>query len=151
MIIIWLAVLIVAVVVEAVTYALVSIWFAAGALVSVAATALGAPIWLQVLLFVAVSVAALALTRPLVKKYQGRKRPRTNADMALDREAVVTETIDNLAGTGQISVGGKLWTARSSSGERIEKGQLVRTERIEGVKMFVTPGVTTAPERGEEN
>ena len=151
MIVIWLAALIIFVVVEAVTYALVSIWFAAGALAAIAATALGAPIWLQVVLFLAVSAAALGLTRPLAKRWQNKAKPRTNADMALGREAVVTETIDNLAGTGQVSVEGKLWTARSTDGTRIETGALVKTERIEGVKLFVTPGVTTAPERREEN
>ena len=95
MAVVWLIAMIVLLVVEAIVPGLISIWFALGALAALIAAALHAPMWLQVTWFLVVSVAALALTRPLAKKYvNGRVKP-TNADMLLGKECVVTEEIDS--------------------------------------------------------
>ena len=124
---------------EALTLGIVSIWFALGALSALVAEALGAAAWLQVVLFAVVSAAALALTRPLVKKYINGRTQATNADRAVGMEAIVQERIDNLAGAGTVRVDGKLWSARSAGGEYIPSGATVRVERIEGVKLIVSP------------
>ena len=114
MALIWLIAMIVLLIVEAVVPGLVSIWFALGALAARIAAILHAPMWLQLVWFFVVSIAALVLTRPLAKKYvNGRVKP-TNADMILGKECVVTEEIDNIRGTGAVTVGGKVWTARSA-------------------------------------
>ena len=86
-----------------------------------------------------VSIAALVLTRPLAKKYvNGRVKP-TNADMILGKECVVTEEIDNIRGTGAVTVGGKVWTARmENDGETAAVGEVLKTLRIEGVKLIVS-------------
>ena len=96
-----------------------------------------APIWLQVLLFFIVSIAALIATRPLVRKMMGKNIVPTNADAVLGKEARVTEAIDNTVPSGAVYVDGKTWSARSESGETLPEGTLVRTVRMEGVKLFV--------------
>ena len=135
----WLAALVVLIVAEAVTVGLVSIWFAIGAFAAMLTALLGAQLWLQILVFVAVSIAMLALTRPLAKKYvDGMKKP-TNADRVLEMIAVVVEDVDNVKGTGLVKVDGKTWTARSYTGEVLKTGCLTRAVTIEGVKLIVAP------------
>lgn len=133
----WLIVMAVLLAVEAAVPGLVSIWFAMGALAAMLATLCGASGAVQIVLFVLVSIASLVVTRPLVRKYINTKVQHTNADRILGQECVVTEQIDNLAGTGEISVGGKRWTARSDGQAVVAKGTLVTVERIEGVKAIV--------------
>ena len=135
---IWLAVMIVMLIVEGMAPGLVCIWFAFGALAAMISAMLKAPVWLQLLWFVVVSVASLAVTRPLAKKYVNANTVPTNADMAIGKDCVVTETIDNVRGTGAVTVGGKLWTARMADPDgRAEKGAVLKVLRIEGVKLIV--------------
>ena len=89
-VIFWIVALIFFIVVEAVTVGLASIWFALGALAALICAALHAPVWLQVLWFLVISVATLFLTRPLVKKYAKGHTVATNADRNIGRVAVVT-------------------------------------------------------------
>lgn len=133
----WAAAIIVFLIIEGVTVALQSTWFALGALAALLSALFGAPVWLQVIWFVVVSAAALYFTRPLVKKYINAKRQPTNADRMIGMAAIVTERIDNVAATGAVQVGGKRWTARSAAGEVIEEGTIVEATVIEGVKLIV--------------
>ena len=113
------------------------VWFAAGALGAFLAACVGAPLWTQLIVFAAVSAAALALVRPAVSKFARPRRSPTNADRVVDQTASVTETIDNEAGRGQVSVLGQVWTARSELGVVIPAGSQVKVLRIEGVKVYV--------------
>lgn len=137
--VIWLALLVLFAVVEGATVGLVSVWFAAGALVALLSTFFTANIWVQIALFLVVSVVAMAVLRPLARKYVLPTVVPTNADRVIGRQAVVTEGIDNLGGKGAVVVFGVAWTARSDSGEPIPEGTTVTVKRIEGVKLFVTP------------
>lgn len=135
----WLVLMVAMIVIEAAAPGLVSIWFALGALVSLIAVLLHAPVWLQFALFGVVSAVTLVVTRPLVKKYVNSKAQPTNADMIIGKECIVTEDIDNIAGTGSVTVGGKVWTARSVADEmKIPAGSKATVERIEGVKAIVS-------------
>ncbi|MCL2531880.1 MAG: NfeD family protein [Oscillospiraceae bacterium] len=134
--VIWLVLFIASIILEAISFQLFSIWFALGAVVALVASLLGAPIWLQILLFIVVSGAALGATRPLVRKIQRKQEP-TNADRYVDQAGVVLEKIDNVKGTGQVKVLGQVWTARTKDGSEIAKGASVRTIAIEGVKLYV--------------
>lgn len=137
--VIWLALLILFAMAEAATVTLVSIWFAAGALVALLATIVTDNIWIQIFLFVLVSAVTMAVVRPLAKKHVFPHRVPTNADRVIGREGVITETVDNLSSTGVVVVAGMAWTARSDSGAGIPKGTVVTVKRIEGVKLFVAP------------
>ena len=107
--IIWLIALIVFAVAEAATVQLVSIWFAAGSLVAFISALLHAPLWLQVILFFVVAIAALVITRPMIKKHLNAQVKPTNADRVIGMACRVTEDIDNIAATGAVSVQGKIW------------------------------------------
>lgn len=134
---IWLVLLILFAVGEAVTVGLTSIWFAAGSLAALAAALLGGPLWLQLALFIVVSALCLLAVRPLARKYLNPTVQPTNADRVIGQEARVTEDIDNIRGQGAVTIGGITWSARSGNDEPIPAGSLVRVLRIEGVKVFV--------------
>ena len=138
----WLIVMVLFLVVEAATVGLVCIWFAVGSLAALLAAMCGAQLWLQIVLFLVVSAATLYFTRPLVKRYVNSKVEPTNADMVIGKECRVTETVDNIAGTGAVYVDGKTWTARSENDEVIPEGTLVTAKSIDGVKLIVA-----APEK----
>ena len=139
MTVVWLCAMIVLLIVEAMVPGLVSIWFALGALAAMISSMLSAPLGLQVGGFFLVSIVSLALTRPIARKYVNGRAVRTNADMAIGQDCVVTEEIDNVRGTGAVNVGGKIWTARmDSDGETAAVGEILKTLRIEGVKLIVS-------------
>lgn len=137
--IIWLGIMVVFLFVEANTVSLVSIWFAAGSLAALIASLFGAQLWLQITLFLVVSAASLACMRPLVRKYIKPRIVPTNTDALLQSQGYVTEDIDNLAARGQVKLGAMEWTARSTNGNPIPQGTLVKVDKVEGVKAFVTP------------
>lgn len=135
--VIWLVAMIACIVLELSTVSLTCIWFGLGALAALLASLFHAPIWLQVVWFFVVSVLALILTRPLVKKFINGKTQPTNADMLIGQSCVVLEPISNLSETGAVKVGGKIWTARSIDGTVFAPGERVVAVRIEGVKLIV--------------
>ena len=135
---VWLVAMIVLLIIEGIVPGLVSIWFAIGAFAAMISAILGAPLWLQVLWFFAVSILTLCLTRPFAKKYDNSRATPTNADMLIGKECVVTEAIDNVLGTGAVTVGGKVWTARTEEPDgKAETGKVMTVVKIEGVKLIV--------------
>ncbi len=135
----WLVAVIILGIIEASTVSLVCIWFALGALAALISSLFGGPLWLQILLFIIVTVVTLIFTRPLVKKYFSKDSHKpTNADMVIGKDANVIEAIDNLSGTGAVRCMGKIWSARSENGEIIAEGQIVTPVKIEGVKLIVS-------------
>lgn len=134
---IWVILIVVFAVLEASTVALVSVWFIGGALAALLAALLGGKLWLQVLLFFAVSAVLLLCLRPLAKKYITPRITHTNAESNIGKVAVVTEPIDNLLGRGAVKIGGTEWSARSEDDSPIEADTKVEVLRIEGVKVFV--------------
>ena len=143
--IIWLALMIAFLMVEAQSVTMVSLWFGAGALAALIAALCGAELWLQIVIFFAVSIALLASLRPLARKYFTPKLVKTNVDSVIGSEGLVTVDINNITAQGQVKLGAMEWTARSSSGEIIPAGTLVKVDKIEGVKAFVTPVQVDAP------
>ena len=137
--IIWLIALVVFAVAEASTVQLVSIWFALGSLAAFITALCHGPVWLQVVLFIVVAIAALIFTKPLVRKHLNSQVKPTNADRVIGMACRVTEDIDNIAAKGAVTVQGKIWTARSKTGQPFKAGDLVRAVAIEGVKLIVIP------------
>lgn len=135
---VWLVIMVALLIVEGVVPGLVSIWFALGALAALISAILDAPLWLQIVWFLVISIASLCLTRPLAKKYVNSRTQPTNADMLIGKECIVTEDIDNVRGTGAVTVGGKIWTARTEDPDiKVESGKEMTVLRIEGVKLIV--------------
>ena len=135
--VLWLIALIVFAVGEAITVGLTSVWFAVGALGALIAAGFGAALWLQVVVFLALSGVTLLLVRPLAKKFLTPRYQATNADRVIGATALVTEEIDNLKGSGLVNISGLVGTARSAHDVVIQPGREVKVLRIEGVKVFV--------------
>ena len=137
--ILWLIMMVVFLLVEAATVTMVSLWFAAGALAVMIVSLLGGAVWLQAAVFLLASIVLLTALRPLVRKYVTPRLTATNVDSVIGSTGLVTAAIDNVAASGQVKLGAMVWTARSTSGEPISEGTLVKVDRIEGIKAFVSP------------
>jgi len=152
MMILWLVILIGAIIIEAVTLGLTSIWFAGGALVAVLAAALNAPVAVQVILFFVVSLLLLFFTRPIAVKYFNKDRVKTNVESLVGRKAIVTGEIDNLKAVGQVTLGAQEWSARSLDPEQgIALGTVVEIVAIDGVKLIVKPDSEMDKVQGSSN
>ncbi|MDE7287699.1 MAG: NfeD family protein [Lachnospiraceae bacterium] len=135
---IWLIVFVACIVIEIITMGLTTIWFAGGALIAAVAAALNAPLWLQIVLFIAVSLVLLYFTRPVAVKYFNKDRVRTNAESLVGKQAIVISEIDNLKVIGQVTVGGQEWSARTTiEGITLPVGSVVIVKAISGVKLMV--------------
>ncbi|MBQ3160514.1 MAG: NfeD family protein [Oscillospiraceae bacterium] len=137
MVIVWTVVLIAALIVEGATFALVAIWFAAGALGALIAAGLGAPFIVQLIIFVALAVVMLIFTRPLLKKLFPNKFIPTNSELEVGKTAVVIEAIDNAAGKGRVKLGGVNWAAISENDEDIPVDEVVVVKEIRSAKVVV--------------
>ena len=135
--IIWLAVLVILLLAEALTLGLTTIWFAGGALIALIAALVGANVWVQLGIFLAVSLLLLIFTRPAALRYMNKSTLKTNVDSLTGEVGVVSERIDNLEATGKVELNDVLWTARSEDGTVIEEGAVVEISRVEGVKLIV--------------
>lgn len=128
-------------VLEAVTLAFVAVYFGVAALVAALAGGVGAPLWLQVTLFCAVSLLGLALTRRIATQAFRGPVARTNVHSLTGRRAVVTKEISLDAGTGQIRVGSDYWSAKAYFDDApvIPEGARVEVMKVEGVTAVVMP------------
>lgn len=134
----WLIVLIICIGIELPTMGLTTIWFAGGALAAIFLAVIGAPIWLQAVVFIVVSLLLLFFTRPVAVKYFNKDRVKTNVESMVGRQAIVISEIDNLQGIGQVTVGGQEWSARSADEQvSIAVGAVVTVVAINGVKLVV--------------
>ena len=135
---IWLIVFVACIVIEIITMGLTTIWFAGGALVAAIGAAVGAPLWLQIVLFIGASLVLLYFTRPIAVKYFNKDRVKTNAESLVGQQAIVISEVDNLQGIGQVTVGGQEWTARTvKEGITLPVGSVVIIRAINGVKLMV--------------
>lgn len=137
----WIALAVIFGVVEAATAQIVTIWFAVGSVGALIANVVGAGTTIQLVVFVAVSILTLIIARPYLKKFTRTEMQRTNADRCIGETAIVTEEINNTQGTGQVKVGGNIWTARSLDSAIIPADEKVIVEKIEGVKLIVSEKV----------
>lgn len=135
---IWLAIMVAAVVIEAITVDLISIWFVVGAFVSMLISFIpNVPWWVQIVIFAVVSGATLVLLRPFAKRFMDRDLVKTNVDEVVGKKAVVT--IDgNVVDPAEVFVDGKRWSAVPANAEvKLEKGDIVVVLSVAGVKLIV--------------
>ncbi len=134
----WLIAFVVFLIAEIATVALTSIWFAAGALVAFIVSFFCDTLWVQILVFLIVSLVMVIVTRPVANKFLNQNREKTNVDAMVGRQGVVTEAIDNLKAVGEVSISGQLWMARTADDTiRIMEGAKVIVKEIRGVKLIV--------------
>lgn len=133
----WLGILIVALVVEATTAGLLSIWFVPPALVSMLLAFFNVPTYLQVIVFFGLSIILIVLSRTIWKKYTTFKPIEpTNADALIGKTGIVTSKINNINSVGEVKISGQYWSARSFDGSEIPEDSMVEIVSIEGVKLI---------------
>lgn len=138
LLILWVVLLVVFVVLEAVTVQLVSIWFAIGCVAGAVANLCGASQLVQIIVVLAVSLVCLIATKPLVKKITKKEKVQpTNADRLIGQSAVILEAVDNIHETGSVKINGVEWNVRSADDSKIESGSIVKIINIEGSKLIV--------------
>ena len=140
---IWLILAVLFLIIEAATVTMASLWFAGGCLAALVVALLGGSWGLQIGTALVVSAVLLACLRPMVRKYLNPNLTKTNVDSIIGTQGIVTADIDNINAVGQVKLGGMEWTARSTSGDKISAGTVIRVDRIEGVKAFVSPAEVT--------
>lgn len=136
-VVIWLIGIIAFIILEAVTYQIVSIWFALGAVGGLIASLAGANFTVQMTVFIAVSVVFLICLRPASRKLLKHKEEKTNVDGLLGKEILITREVDNLRGGGQGKISGMVWSVKSSDDSRIPENEIAVVEKVEGVKLIV--------------
>ena len=135
----WLAAMVVFLAAEAMTVTLVSIWFAIGALGAIVVALLGGSVIVQVTVFLALAVALLLSLRTVVRRHFTPHVTKTNIDSLVGTTGIVVTPVNNIAALGQVQVNGVEWSARSTTGSHIPAGALVKVDKIEGVKVYVSP------------
>lgn len=148
MTIFWLLLMLVLILAEIATMGLTTIWFAAAALICGICAGFGMPLLPQMIIFIVISLVLILFTRPIAMKYFNRDRVKTNAESLIGKQAIVTSAIDNLRATGQVTVSGQEWTARSSEdGVVIPQGAVTEILGINGVKLIVREIINTPKEQ----
>lgn len=139
-VLIWLGIMILLLIIEAVTVGLTTIWFAAGALAAILAALVGIGVIGQVLICFGVSLALLIFTRPVVVRYITPYQIRTNYEDAVGKTVKITGRVHNTDGTGTAVLNGQEWTARTKDdGITLAEGSLARVVAVEGVKLILIP------------
>ena len=134
----WLIIFIILLVIEIFTMGLTTIWFAGGALVAFLIGVIGFGVTVQMIVFLAVSILLLVLTRPVVVKYFNRERQKTNAESLIGKRAYVIEDIDTMKAVGRVEILGQEWSAKTDEPDgKIAKDTVVIVEGIQGVKLIV--------------
>lgn len=134
----WLCAFVVFMVIEIISVALTSIWFSVGALAAFVVSLYCDVLWVQILVFLLVSLVLVVVTRPLAERFLNKDREKTNVDAVVGRQGIVTEEIDNLSATGEVSLAGQMWTARAEEeGKKIPVDVKVIVCKVQGVKLIV--------------
>lgn len=118
---------------------LVAVWLILGGVGGLVVSACNGPIWLQVVVFAVLAIAALIVTKPIVTKLARKlgKKGKWNVDRYINQSGTVTQEVTY--DSGQVKVLGVVWSARTESEDKvIAEGQRIKVLRIEGVKLIVT-------------
>ena len=136
--VVWTTVIVAAVVAEVLIPGLVAIWFVPGGIVSLVLSLFSVDLWVQVLVFLLLSIAFLLCSRFIFRKLITKPSVKTNIDAVIGEKCVVTERVENLAGCGQVKVKGMEWSARTiDESETLSVGDVVTVVAVEGVKLIV--------------
>ena len=135
--IIWGIVFITTVAVEISTVDLTSIWFSVSSLIALFLSLFKVSIYIQLGVFVGLSIILIIATRPLVKKMMNKETIHTNADKVLDMIGIVTKDI-NVGEIGEVRVNSELWRAVSLETEDLIVGEKVIINSFTGNKVLVS-------------
>jgi len=149
----WVVVMLVCIVIESLTVTLTTVWFAAGAFVTVFISMTPLAFRWQLLLFMTVSFPLLFQTRTAaVRKLLQKKNQRTNVDALIGMEVLLTKKITEFE-KGEIRCDGKMWSAQSADGTGIPVHTVCRIIGIQGNTVILVPAgrENTGRDSREEN
>ena len=133
---IWIIILVIALIIEAITVDLVSIWFALGALIAIVLELLHIDASIQLGVFLIISITSAIITRPLAKKILHGHITKTNLDRLIGKHCIVLKDITPDQ-KGEIKVMGNTWLATSLNNEMIYKDEYAQIIAIEGAHVIV--------------
>ena len=125
-------------IIEMATIGFLVFWLGIGAILAMVTSFITDSILIQSLVFVITSTLLLIFTRPLVDKFiKVPKEIKTNAYSIIGKKGIVISKINNIEGTGQIKIGGEVWSAKSFENEDIPENTEIEIVEIDGVKAVV--------------
>ncbi len=133
--IIWFGVIVILIVIEIMTYNLVTIWFALAAIIALIMTVIGFNFAVQLVTFVIISVILLIVTRPLLKKLKVGKKLKTNYEAVINKEGIALDNF-KIGYNGNVKVEGLEWLAFSTSDD-ISKNERVIVKQVIGARIRV--------------
>ena len=134
---IWIAVIVLAFVVELLTDQLISIWFVPGAIIATILDFCEVDVLWQVLVVLVIAALGIVFAKTFLSKKLNSSVVKTNIDAIIGERCVVTEKIDNYVGCGQVKVKGQIWSARGVGEDDVfESGEVLHVVAIEGVKVI---------------
>ena len=111
-------------IIEMATIGFLVFWLGIGAILAMLTSFITDSILIQSLVFVITSTLLLIFTRPLVDKFiKVPKEIKTNAYSIIGKKGIVISKINNIEGTGQIKIGGEVWSAKSLKMKIFQKTQ----------------------------
>lgn len=142
----WLIAAVGFLVLEGMTFSMVSVWFAAGSAVALLSCLFHPPFKVQAVVFIVVSVLCLAAFKPLTQRLRQKPTP-TNGDRSLGREAKVLTPV-SAEETGRVRLDGVDWNARCATpGDTLAPGQSCRVAEIHSTLLIVEPVLTETARR----
>jgi len=136
MIWVWLGIVAASIIIELSTFQLVSVWFAAGGLVSLILAACGVGLEWQIIVFLVISIALLIGVRKITLKLLQKSGSQTNIDALIGKTAELVEPI-RLNQPGAVKFNGVTWSAYTKTSDNIAVGTLVEVASVEGNKLIV--------------
>ena len=134
---IWIAVIVIAIVIELSTDQLISIWFVPGAIAATIMDFCNVDLLWQILVVILTAAAGIILSQTVIVKRLCSQNTKTNIDAVIGERCIVTEKIDNFAGCGQVKIKGQIWSARGVNEDDVfEEGTALHVVAIEGVKVI---------------
>ena len=135
--ILWIAVLIVAVIVEIGTVQIVSIWFAVGAFAAIVSMLFGAPLLVQIIVFVAVSFILILVTRPVVSKMMKKTAGVVKVNDEVGKRVRAVETVTSVS--GRVVLGDVHWMAVTEGEKTVAAGSEAVVKSVKETVLVVEP------------
>ncbi|HNZ49972.1 MAG TPA: NfeD family protein [Bacilli bacterium] len=137
MMVAWIIVFIVTLIIELETTNLTTIWFCLSSVVTIICGVLFAGPYLQIVIFVVLSLVLILATRPLTRKMMRKDIIKTNTDRLIGMIAVVTKEIHPNE-IGEVKVENNLWRAINNDDLSFAVGEKVLIDAIVGIKLVVS-------------
>ena len=147
---VWLGIVAGSIIIELVTFQLVTIWFAAGGIVALILAVCGVPMEWQIVSFLIASIALLLGMRQISLKWLNRgEQAKTNIDALVGKKAELLEPIQ-LNKPGAVKFNGVMWSTYTKTSCNVQAGTMVEIVSVDGNKLIVKPVDAKAADCQEE-